>query len=332
MVTMYDVAARAGLSIGTVSRFVNARGYVGPVSSEKIRRAIDELGFVPNTAARSLTTKRSGLIGFVTSDLANPFTAELVQGLQEEAILEGYCVVTASTGRDEQRTLQTLAALRGHQLDGLIMSPQESPAVDEYLRHAAHEGLPVVRVGAAREPMEADLVASDTYSGGRSAMSHLHDLGHRRIAYVGAHRQAESRRQAYLDAVESIGLPVESALVCEGEPNREGGVLAGARLLEMADPPTAVFAANDLIALGVLHAAYRRQLRVPDDLSVVGFDDSEVARHSVPPLTTVAQPKQELGRYAARLLLDRVTGRRDSEAVERLLSCELVVRDSTAPI
>ncbi|MEQ7011042.1 LacI family DNA-binding transcriptional regulator [Actinopolymorpha sp. B17G11] len=331
MVTMYDVAKRAELSVGTVSRYVNDSGYVGAASREKIRRAIAELGFVPSTAARSLTTKMSGLIGFVASDLTNPFTAELAQGLQERASHQGYCVVTSSTDGDEQRTLEALTVLESHQVDGLVVTPPETPAINDHLVTAARKGTPIVLIGMELDPPVADRVTTDTYQGARLAVEHLLELGHRRIAYVGARSQAKGRRRAYADTLRAAGISGDKDLIAVRALNRQGGVSAGSTLLDLSDPPTAVFAANDSVALGVVQAAYRRKLRVPDDVSVVGFDDTDLAEHAIPPLTTVAQPKLQMGHEAISLLFHRIKGTGPDRIVERRLTCELVVRDSTAP-
>jgi DNA-binding LacI/PurR family transcriptional regulator len=332
MVTMYDVADRAKVSIGTVSRYVNSSGYVGAAAREQIRLAIAELGFVPSIAARSLTTKKSGLIGFVTSDLANPFTAELVQGLQERATELGYCVVTTSTDEDEDRTLQALTVLRSHQVDGLVVTPPETPAINDYLVAAARQGTPIVLIGMRLDPPVADRVTTDTYAGARQAMEHLIALGHRRIGYVGGRNLAKGRRRGYTEALKAAGLKAHKELVVLRSLNRTGGASALETLLALPDPPTAVFAANDAVALGVIQAACKRGLRVPEDLSVVGFDDIDLAEHAVPPLTTVAQPKQRLGHEAMTLLHQRMNGTGPARIVERLLPCELVVRESTAPM
>ncbi|HEY8456507.1 MAG TPA: LacI family DNA-binding transcriptional regulator [Actinopolymorphaceae bacterium] len=331
MVTMYDVAKLAGVSTGTVSRYVNSSGYVSAAARERIRKAIAELGFVPSTAARSLTTKRSGLIGFVTSDLTNPFTAELAQGLQKRAGQLGYCVVTSSTDEDEERAIQVITALRSHQVDGLVVTPPETEAINTYLVAAAKAGTPIVLIGMKLDPPLADRVTTDTYRGARQAVNHLVELGHRRIAYVGARGMAKSRRRGYRDALRSAGLTVDRDLVVDRSLNRRGGMAAGEALLDRPDPPTAVFAANDSVALGVIQAAYRRRLLVPDDLSVVGFDGTELAEHAIPPLTTVAQPMDQMGHEAIELLVARMQATDEKQFTERRLPCELVVRDSTGP-
>lgn len=335
MVTMLDVAKRAEVSIGTVSRYVNGSGYVGPAARERIGSAITQLGFVPNRAARSLTTKQTGLLGFVVSALGNPFNAELAAGLQDKAHASGYSVVVSATDNtatdNEERMLRALSTLRGHNVDGLVVTPPETPAINQYLVSAVNGGTPVVLIGMRLDPPVADRVTTATYDGARAAIAHLLALGHRRIGFVGGARIAAGRRRGYVDSLHDAGIPVDPVLLVEGALNREGGIAGALRLLDLADPPTAVFAANDETALGVVQAAYLRRLRVPDELSVVGFDDVGMARHAVPPLTTVAQPKQQMGHEAVDLLLARIGGDPPAQPVEVRLPCTLVVRDSTAP-
>lgn len=329
MVTMYDVAKRAGTSIGTVSRYVNGSGYVGQASRSRIRKAIDDLGFVPNSAARSLTTKRTGLLGLVVSDLRNPFSAELAHAIQHAAKEHDYSLVVSATDSDDGRAVRVLSGLRGRQVDGLIVAHPESRVVNDELVAAVMQGVPVVLIGMRLDPPVADRVTTDTYEGALAAVSHLIDLGHRRIGFLEGQEQVRGRRRGYVDALTAAGIPVDESLIGTDPLNRDGGATAALRFLDRPDPPTAIFAANDAAALGVLQAAYVRKVRVPDDLSVVGFDDVELAAHAVPPLTTVAQPTLDLGREAVALLFGRLSGSGPENAVELRLPCELIVRDST---
>lgn len=329
MVTMYDVARLADTSVGTVSRYVNGSGYVGKTSRSRIRKAIDELGFVPNTAARSLTTKRSGLVGLVVSDLRNPFSAELAHAIQHAAKERDYSLVVSATDSDDERVLHVLSGLRGHQVDGLIVAHPESRVANDELVASVGQGVPLVLIGMRLDPPVADRVTTDTFEGAVAAVRHLLDLGHRRIGFIQGPEQVRGRRRGYLDALAAAGIPTDESLIRTDPLNREGGASAALAFLDQPDPPTAIFAANDAAALGVLQAAYLRKVRVPDDLSVVGFDDVELAAHAVPPLTTVAQPTLDLGREAVALLFGRLNGSGPENAVEHRLPCRLIVRDST---
>ncbi|SEE94139.1 LacI family DNA-binding transcriptional regulator [Jiangella alba] len=330
MATIYDVAAAAGLSIGTVSRFLN-EGYVSAASRRKIERAISELGFVPSGAARTLSTKKSRLIGFVVSDMSNPFSSELAKAVQERADELDYCAVTYGTNHDDGRARRGIETLRGHGVDGLVVGLPESAPANELLRSVAEQGIPLVLVGMRVMHPNCDRVSTDTYDGAMQAMDHLIDLGHERIGFIGAADQGKGRRRAFVDALTRTSSAIDPELIVEGPLTREGGLEGASRLLSLDRPPTAIFATNDVMALGVYEAAYRQGLHVPRDLSVVGFDDIDLARHAVPALTTVSQPKTEMGHEAVRLLEARLTAETPPSSKETLFRCGLVVRDSTAP-
>ncbi|MEU0090758.1 LacI family DNA-binding transcriptional regulator [Kribbella sp. NPDC006257] len=329
--TAYEVAQHAGVSVGTVSRYLNQNGYVAAKTAGRIRAAIEELGYVPNGAARSLTTKRTGLIGFVVSDLRNPFTAELADAIQERANEGGSCVVLYGTNGDEERTVRGIAALRGHNIDGLIVTPPESPKINRAVTSAADAGIPVVLIGMTLDRPAGDRVSTDTYQGAGAALEHLAGLGHRRIGFVGARDQAQGRRRAYEDSLTRLGLVSDPRLCVLTELTRKGGLQAADALLDLPDPPTAIFAANDVMALGVYEAAYRRGTHIPSQLSVVGFDDIDLASHAAPPLTTVAQPKRQMGIEAMRLLESRLNDLTQFDPRDLRLNCRLVLRESTAP-
>jgi LacI family transcriptional regulator len=331
--TIYDVAKRAGLSVGTVSRYLNGSTHVSERSRERVRAAIQELGFVPSNAARTLSRRRTGLIGFLVSDLGNPFTAELARAIQDRADHHGYCVLISNTDGEDDRTRRMLQVLREHQVDGLIASPPESPAISRGLLEARASGVEIVLLGMKLDPAVADRVVADTYEGAVAAVSHLIGLGHERIGFIGgktARGLTLGRRQGYLDGLARRGLAADDRLMVETRLDREGGAGAMGHLLDLPDPPTAVSIANDAAALGAMQEAARRGLRVPKDLSVVGFDDIALAGHALPPLTTVAQPKQQLGEVAVDMLVARLRGEGGSELADRRLPCRLVIRESTA--
>jgi LacI family transcriptional regulator len=330
MVTAYDVAERAGVSMGTVSRYLTGNGYVGDASRAKIAAAIDELGYIPNRAAASLTTKNTGLLGFVVSDLRNPFTAEIASSLSQHAREHGYGLVLSDSMNDPAISLEAIESMRAHGVDGLIVTPPESSALNDALVAAAPT-LPIVGIGLRTTPQVTDLVTSGTRAGAISAVEHLVGLGHRRIGYVGSSSMASGRYRGYQDALAAAGLPIDPDLVVVGELNRAGGFAAVDALFALAERPTAIFAANDAVALGVIQAAHEWGVAVPEHLSVVGYDDVDLAAHSVPPLTTVAQPLAAMGQAAVELLISRLRGAdRQRASEEVVLPVRLVVRGSTA--
>lgn len=330
MVTAYDVAAEAGVSIGTVSRYLTGNGYVGQATRIKIADAVAALGYIPNRAAASLTTKNTGLLGFVVSDLRNPFTAEIASALSLHARTRGYGLVLSDSMNDASVTVEALRSMQAHGVDGLIITPPESPRLNEALLRAA-KSLPIVGIGLRTSPRVTDLVTSDTRTGAAVAVEHLLRLGHERIAYVGSPVMASGRYRGYIDALERATIPIEEELVVVGNLDRPAGRTALERLLKIRKGPTAVFCANDAIALGILQAAREADIDIPGQLSVVGYDDVELAAHSVPPLTTMAQPVAGMGRAAIELLMDRMLEKgHDSPPRDVVLSSVIVPRGSAA--
>ncbi len=333
MATIYDVAKRANVSTGTVSRYLNGNGYVREQTRVRIEQAIDELGFTPSSVARSLTTKRTRVLAFVVSDLNNPFVPEVARGLQDLADERDYCVLIFNTDGNGQREARALRLLRDRQADGLVITPPETAQGDALIRELHAQGMPIVFLGRRVEGVAVDRVTTDTHAGARAAMAHLLELGHRRIAFIGGDEEVlatTGRRRGYSESLEQAGIRPDLGLIVATRLDRAGGAAALAQLIVRRELPTAIFAVNDTVALGVMHEAMRRGIRVPGDLSVVGFDDIALAEQSHPPLTTVAQPKTELGRVAAELLIGRVETPNEREPQEVRLPCELVLRDSTA--
>lgn len=331
MTTIYDIAKLAGVSVATVSRYLNRTAPVLPDTARRIQQAVDETGFTLNRAASSLTTKRTGLIGFITSDLINPFTAEVGQAMTEEAVEQGFSLLIAVTAGREDRFLQMLTELRRHQVDGVIATPPETPRILTALAELVAAGTPVTTIGIDLVAAGAGFVSVDTYSGAVAGVEHLVDLGHRRIGFLGGPDPAvaHGRLAGYTDALRRAAIRVDRRLVVRDSLDREGGARALGVMVELPRPPTAVLTVNDMVALGALQEAHTRRIRVPDDLSVVGFDDIAMASYASPPLTSVAQPKALLGRAAARSLIDQLVDQHVGDP-ERL-TCELVIRSSTAP-
>lgn len=328
MVTMYDVANAAGLSIGTVSRFINSKGYVSADAEARIREAIAATGYVPSSAARSLTTKRSGLIAFLATELVNPFTAQLAQSMALAAGGHGYSVLTAVTGGDEERTLATLRAVRGQHVDGVVATPPDTPAVRRELENLTAAGTPVVVVGMPISP-GADRVSADTYGGARAAVGHLIDAGHERIAFLTgrpAGEYARGRLAGYRDELAARGLAADDDLIVPVDLDRRDIAQATSTLVASA---TAAFTVNDLLALEVFQQAHKLGIHVPRELSVVGFDDVLLAAAASPALSTVAQPIELMGQQVAQLLLTRMA---DPTLPSRdiRLGCTLIERDSVA--
>ena len=333
MSTIRDVARQAGVSVATVSHVINATHYVSPELHQRVVDAIEALNYRPNRLARALSRKAVPLLALVVPDISNPFWSCVARAVQDVTDKYGYSVIVCSTDGLLQRELRFLQSLSGW-ISGLILHPYHvtHAQANPYLG----DDVAVVILGdfftSQEQPEDWDHVRGDNESGARAAVEHLIALGHRRIAYIEGPEGTPSsmrRSSGYRHALQEAGLPLAGELVIPGDYTREAGRAGVARLLALDEPPTAVFCANDLMALGALEAAQRLGRQVPRDLSLVGFDDIDEAAQTTPPLTTIRQPPQQLGSVAAETLIERLNGR--AEARRILLEFSLVVRGSTAP-
>ena len=331
MATMKDVAQRAGVSPSTVSHVINETRFVSQQLRDRVLRAMSELNYQPSAVARSLRTKKTQVVALVIPDITNPYFPEVARGVQDVAEENEYSVILCNTDRVRGRELRFLKALRGQWVDGLILNPSEVTSGD--LQDLQDAQIPVVLIGSQIDHPDLDVVMVDNVQGAYDAVSHLIDLGHRRIGLVGGPRAAssgEQRFQGYIRALADHDIPVDEEIITEGRFTREGGYESMKRLLALQSPPTAVFASSDVMAIGALMAIQEQGLQVPNDVSLVGFDDIAEASTTTPRLTTVSQPKYQTGEVAAQLLFDRVEGTSPGERQKIVLSHQLVIRYSTA--
>ena len=334
--TIYDVSRLAGVSTSTVSRSFSRPDLISKATKEKVFAAAKSLNYRPSTFAGSLTTKRTFLIGLLTTDIQNPFVAALARGVQDGAAEQRYLSIICSTDGDATRELDLLEEMLARGVDGFILTPPyDTPSLGsaENLAALNSRGVPVVRIGRWKYVTDGTYVTSCTQEGEVDAVSHLISLGHRRIGFLGGYYSRGvglGRWQGYQEALEIHGLNLDMSLVTESETTRAGGYGAMQRLLALAEPPSAVVAINDLVAVGAMDASKERGLTVPADLSIIGFDDIPVASFTTPPLTTVAQRPYDIGHTAAELILSKLKNP-DTLAQMVRLSCQLVVRGTTAP-
>lgn len=338
--TVIDIANLAGVAPMTVSRVVNNSGYVSREMREKVERVIKELNYQPNGLARSLKKQSTEVVGILLPDIANPFSAELVSGIQETLIARGYTSFISVSERSVQREQAALQSMVDHRVDGIIVATRETRHSNELLSRIIDRGLPVVAVGRILNHPYIDRVTADHWKGGYDAIEHLISLGHRRIGFIGVSQKNGAglqRYQGYLSAMKEHRLPIDENLIVgpasqtgPGYSTQEDGYEGMKILLDLKKKPTAVFARNDFTAIGAMCAARDAGLTIPEDIAIVGFDNVPLAAYTAPPLTTVDQPTKWQGHEAAGLLLDRIEGDKKREKREIYLNCRLVIRQSTA--
>jgi len=327
-----SVAARAKVSAATVSRTINSPGTVHPRTATKVLRAIKELGYYPNTQARALVSGRSHLFGLIISDIANPFFPELVKHFEEAALRKGYEVMVANTNYRSDRMRLCIRRLIERKVDGVAVMTSEID--NDLILELAKRDVALVFLDAGKIKKRISDISVDYESGIREGILHLVGLGHQRFGFISGPltlKSAVTRRQAFLKSLRECGIPESQQLVVEGNHRYDGGVRGMQELLSAKSRPTAVLASNDLTAIGAMHAIFDLGLRVPDDISIVGFDDIELAQYTYPALTSIKLSREELGNRAFDALYRSVEGIWETGREIEIVT-SLVARQSTSRV
>jgi LacI family transcriptional regulator len=325
-----DVAKRAGVSVTTVSHALNGTRFVSEAAKSKVHEAAHALGYVPSEVARGLKHNTTRTLGMLVPNNSNPYFAEIIRGVEHHCYRAGYSLLLCNSNDDTQRQTDHLRVLAERRVDGIVLVASGDD--DDIVACCKDLRLPLVLVDREIDSIAADLIEVDHASGGELATSHLLSLGHARVACIGGPanlRPSQQREAGWRRALAAAAVEPRTDELMRGDFGPQGGAEAMHRLLRSAQAPTAVFVCNDMMAIGALHAAHEAGVDVPRDLSLVGFDDIELAAYTHPPLTTVAQPKEAIGTGAAGLLLERLRDGR-SEPRRSILQPELHVRASCA--
>ncbi|MCZ7569248.1 MAG: LacI family transcriptional regulator [Ardenticatenaceae bacterium] len=330
MATMRNVAEYAGVSTATVSHVINGTRYVSPELTGRVLTAMRALNYQPDAVARSLRRRETLTIGLIIPSTEIPFFAAVAHSIEAAAFQAGYNVILCNSGWNLPRELRYLGNLLARRVDGLVCISLEMTA--DQIAPVVAEGTPVVMFERRMPGIGLDAVGIDNVQGATAAMTHLLELRHRRIGCIrglGTSSLSGMRLEAYRQVLAEWGVAYDPALVCQGDYLPHSGRMAARALMDLDDPPTAIFALNDMMAIGALQVLHERDLRVPGDVAVVGFDGIPLTQYTSPALTTVVQPISEMGRVAVELLLARIRGDGPREAQFVVVEPELVVRAST---
>lgn len=330
--TIYDVAREAGVAPSTVSNALSGRSPVSGASLARVEAAVEKLNYRALPLAQALRARRSYAIGVLMADVANPSFPDFVRGIEDVVVRENCTLLLGNTDGREDAQLAHMAALLARGVDGIVLISQHTGS--SAIRRLLASGTPHVFIQRRTLPHVDDYVGSDNKGGILAAMRHLVRFGHRRIGFVRGPEEsstAQERLAAFREAVSSLGLPADPAVIYPGDYTTESGYRAATILLQRASPPSAIVASNDMNALGVIEAAHQLHIRIPEDLSVIGFDDIALSGLGRIDLTTIHLPKREMGKAAAELLINRIGATESVPAREIIFPTRLVIRGSTGP-
>jgi DNA-binding LacI/PurR family transcriptional regulator len=329
------VAQRAKVSKATVSRVMNGTANVSPETAERVRRAVEELNFYPDINAQTLGSGRSGLYGLIISDITNPYFPELVKAFEDIAVEHGQDVLISNTDYDPVRMERCVVRMLQRQVDGVAIMTSEME--ESLIQSFSARQIPTVFMDTTTSVANAVVVNVDYAAGVREALQHLFSLGHKKIAFISGPLKLSSarvRRDAFVKGLREHGIELDERMVEEGDHRTDGGHEAMKRMLHRGLKPTAVFASNDLTAIGAMGALHEAGYDIPGDISVIGFDDIQISAYTSPALTTLHVPRRELAATAFRSLFRHREEplRKPARNRENVITPKLVVRGSTGPV
>lgn len=330
--TIYDIARLAGVSTATVSKVFNQSGSISEKTKKKVLDISKELNYQPNVIASALTGKKTFTIGLLIPDMVNPFFAELARNVEDRAHELGFNLVICNTDNDMKKEIKYVQLLRQKSVDGIIVAT--GVRNDEFLKELVVQHVPIALIAREMSVLTASTVLVDDFAGGYNATSHLIELGHKRIAIIAESMSVSSSKErvrGYKHALEEAGLSYDEDLILSTDFTIEAGRSMALELLSRKHRPTAIFACNDLLAIGAMQAAKENGIKIPDDLSVVGFDNTILASITDPPMTTVAQPIRAMGHQVVDLITEEIN--QTNKIKQRIvLLPELIIRSSTRAV
>jgi len=331
-ITIKDIARELGISPSTVSRALKDHPDISPQTKLQVRELVDKLKYKPNAVALSLRSRKTNIIGVIVPQMVHHFFSSVISGIEEEAISAGYNVMIFQSNESYERELLNVQALLASRVDGVLASISKTTRKFAHFKELMENEIPVVLFDRASDELDTDKVIVDDFAGAFDAVEYLIKTGCRRIAHFAAPQHLKIgylRQRGYISALEKNGIMVDDELIVKCDTHDEA-LETTAKVMALANPPDAVFAVNDLTAAGVLKVLKRLHLRVPEDISVVGFTDGLVSTVTDPPMTTVSQHGFEMGQIAAKILLQRIeSGIENFKPVTEVLKTDLIVREST---
>jgi LacI family transcriptional regulator len=331
-VTLKDIAGKAGISVSIVSRVLNSKTKkyrISATTEQRVLNAARELNYHPNQLARGLRLKKTHTIGLIVPDISNPFFAHVARVIQKQAYQEGYSLLVCNTDENIDTEIEQIAIMRSRRLDGFIIMPVgvSHGHIDDLLA----DNIPLVLLDRCFDDLDTHSVVVDNYLGACQAVQHLTDLGHKRIAIIQGLPNTytnNARVKGYTDILRRKNIPIDESLIVGNDFRKENGYVETKSLLNLHPPPSAIFTTSDLITLGALQAIYEKNIKIPEDVSIVAFDDIDFAPYLLTPLTTVEQPKELMGEVAVKLLIDDIKDKGKASKKRIALKPRLIIRKS----